>query len=106
MLIRDDFAIQACTYGANKILLQLFQSYDLLFVEDLKVIRRAKVPDGFTLGKCLLLPGFDEENFPFMLDYGTISDNYSCRKVSNSYDLLNVKTGQRDLLLQGSAQND
>ena len=55
-----------------------------------------------------MLPSFHWQNFPFLIDYGTISELASklWRKQSDSFDLVNVKTGHRQPLIYGSAQND
>ena len=56
----------------------------------------------------MLLPGFHEETFPFLVDYGTFTSLFSkfFKKQSDSFDLVNIKSGKRQPLIFGSAQND
>ena len=76
-----------------------------MVIIDWKLIHRVSVPGGCTVSKCMLLPGFDENKLPIVLDYGTY-DPSRCSKESTSFDIVNVRTGRREKLIQSSAQND
>lgn len=66
----------------------------LLFVKNWQVANKIQVKQNFSLEKNLLLPSFDMESFPFALSYGR-----------DSYDLVNLKTGKVETLINGSAGN-
>ena len=77
----------------------------MLLIEDWKVKRNVKLQGSINLDTSLLLPGFDYESFPFMLDYATtIEDGHSVKK-SRNYTLVNLRTGRVNTLLKGSSQN-
>ena len=90
--IDQEYVLQVCEFAPNKLLLQLWKSEDLLIVHDWETVVRVKVPGGCTLDPSLLLPGFHSQSFPFLLDYGTISDSFAklYRKQSDSFDLVNL----------------
>ena len=60
---------------------------------------------GFSLEKSSLLPDFDFELFPFIIDYGTTGNDGHSLVKSHSFNLVNIRSGRIDTLINGSAQN-
>ena len=90
-----DWKVQSvCEYAQSQLLVHL-QWTDILVIQNWKMTHRITVPDQFTIERCLLLPGFNfEDGFPFFVSYG-----------KDMFDLINVKTGRVESVIQGSAQN-
>ena len=60
-------------------------------IDDWVITKKLKTPAHMNLSTDLLLPGFDWNEFPFMVLYS-----------KDTYDLFNLKTGVRSTLIQGS----
>ena len=65
-------------------------------VKDWVVTQELKVQHDFACGQHLLLPGFDLDQFPFIVDYGT---GKLGNKRSATYNLINLKSGHKDRLI-------
>ena len=105
IFIRGD-EVRSFTEVSERILLVPVQySQKLLELVNWKVTRKLDVyRNGLNLASHLLLPGFDVEEFPFVLDYGT-SNSGGISIKSDYFNLINVKTGSKSNLIRGSAQN-
>ena len=85
-------------------IIPLVYSEKLIVIQEWEVVHEVNVST-MAIGNHLLMPKFSE-TFPFILDYGTgVFNRTEKRKKSNSFDLVNLNTGHRDTLIQGSAQN-
>ena len=82
IVIKKELVSQILEYAPNKLLLHL-QPKDLMLVEDWKATKIIKDPrSGNRLKQWLCpMPGFDLEEFPFIICSGT-----------ESYNILNLKT--------------
>ena len=101
MMIKNDLVDSVCEISENSLLLQAAK--DLLVATNCQVVRRVTVSSGFNLERSLLLPDFDVELFPFLVDYGSTADDGHSVKKSYSFNLVNVQTGHVDVLIKGSA---
>ena len=84
-----------CALSGKNLIVPLKDTDEILVTKNWKVINKVQVSNQVALGQHLLLPGFDIEEFPFVVTY-----------ANNSYDLINVSTGRRDALIKDSAKND
>lgn len=84
-----------CEFAPGSLLLAVTTSNFILIAMNWIVVRETEVSGKFSVSDSLLLPGFDINSFPFLLESG-----------KNSYNIINVLSGNRDVLIQGSAQTD
>ena len=72
----------------------------LLLMHNWVVINQLELPYRLNIGHHLLLPGFDFDTFPFIIDYGTgLDSNNRPTHNSDSYNIINLKTGHKDVLI-------
>ena len=94
ILIIDWKVESICEFAQNQLLVHL-QWTDILVIINWKMIHRITISSHFTLERSMLLPGFNfEDGFPFLVSYG-----------KEMFELINVKTGRVESLIQGSAIN-
>ena len=84
-----------CEFALGSLLLAVQTNNVILIVQNWLVVRETNVSGSFSVSESLLFPGFNVDNFPVIFELG-----------KTSYSMLNVTTGNRDVLIQGSAQND
>ena len=77
-----------CAFSGKNLIVPLKESDEILITKNWKVTQKVHVSSKLTLGHHLLLPGFDIEEFPFLVTY-----------ADGSYDLINVRTGKKDVLI-------
>ena len=94
MLIIDYKVESVCDASESRLLVKLQNGTTLLLVSSWQVLNRVEIAVNFTLEKELLLPGYQDETFPFFLSYG-----------KETFDLINSKTGKVETLIYGSASN-
>lgn len=82
-------------FGENSLILSSHMDKVILVVVDWKIVKEHRPDEVTSFSQSQLLPNFDWEQFPFILVIG-----------KRSLKLVNVKTGQRDELVLGSANND
>lgn len=75
-----------------------------MVVQNWQVCSSTDHTDAFTLEKSLLLPGFHVDSFPFLV-VSAKYDQYDKPAKCDSYDLLNVRTAVRSLLIKATANN-
>ena len=84
-------------------MLLVFINKPLLLMKDFEIVR--EIPLQYRLspfGRHMLLPGFDIDHFPFILDYGSGIDS---KAKSDCFSLINLRTGYKDAIVHGSSQN-
>ena len=97
MLLLNEAVQTFCEVSETCQLLSLFNCTDLLVVENWEVTRRTKVCGEFSLEKNLLLPGFNLNNFPFII---VQAKYYDVRETKcPTIDLMNVLTGRMEPLI-------
>ena len=84
-----------CEFAPGSLLLAVQTNNVILIVQSWLVVRETNVSGSFSVSESLLFPGFNIDTFPVIFVLG-----------KTSYSMLNVTTGNRDVLVQGSAQND
>ena len=103
IMIKSDLVDSICEIAENKHLLQA--GVDLLVISDSKVISKVKVEGGYNLERSLLLPDFDIDHFPFLVDYGSTENDGHTVMKSHAFKLVNLSTGRVNILIASSAQN-
>ena len=81
-----------CEIPGNLILVPLPDK--LLVVFKWQVLQHIEVACDYTLSRHLTLPGFDIEDYPFIINFN-----------QGRFELVNVRTGHRDVLIVGTAGN-
>ena len=82
-------------FGENSILMGVKKDKLMLVAENYRVIHKIEVAGNISFTSSQLMPNFDWETFPFIVALG-----------KKTLDIVNVKTGYRDVLIRGTADND
>ena len=106
LLLIGEIVDSFCEFAPNRFLLQLRESTELLIVHDWQVVKQTPVAGYYTIDKALLLPGFNEETFPFVVSYDCGLDYSGKALKGKAFNLINVKTGFHEELIKGTAQNN
>ena len=95
MLIYNEYVNSICEFVENQFLISVLPT-DLLVVSGWTVLHTVVDPVPGNIEKFWLSPPpqFDLENFPFVVSSGQIS-----------FNLVNVKTGEMGVFIDGSPQN-
>ena len=96
ILCKNEY-VQACTeFGPKRLCIFADLSQYLLIVQDWKIIHEIVETDPGNTEKFwqFPLPGFDMEDFPFLISSG-----------KESYNIINVKLGTNQKLLKGTSFN-
>ena len=100
MLLLKERVLSFCEVSEHCQLLQIAFYTELLIVKDWEVCHRVQVCGQFTLEKCLIMPGFDLDTFPFIVSYARYDTKVGdYHHASDSFDLLNVLSGQLDPII-------
>ena len=102
-MIKNDLIDSICEISGNRLLMQA--GLDLLVMSNWQITSKVAMTSGFNLEKSSLLPDFDFELFPFIVDYGTTGNDGHSLIKSHSFNLVNIRSGRVDTLINGSAQN-
>ena len=84
-----------CAFKPGSLLLSVLSKNVILLVKNWQVIHETVINGKFAVSETLLLPGFNIENYPIVIDLS-----------KRSYDVVNVLTGARNMLIRASALND
>ena len=84
-----------CEFAVGSLLLAVLSKNVILIVKNWIIIHETHVDGKFVVSESLVLPGFSIENLPIVLDLS-----------KKSYDLINVLTGIRNVLINASAKCD
>ena len=103
LMIKNDLIDSICEIPGDKLLMQA--GLDLLVMSDWQIASKVTMTSGISLEKSSLIPDFDFELFPFIVDYGSTDDNGHSMIKSHSFNLVNIRSGRVDTLINGSAQN-
>ena len=86
----------AVAFAPNQLLLAVQSQNVMLIVNQWTVVHQTDVSgETINVSESLLIPGFNIDNFPVIMELGKYS-----------YNVINVLTGNRDVLIRASAIND
>ena len=84
-----------CEFNHGQLLLAIQNKNAILIVKNWIVVHQTEIEGNFAVSESMLLPEFESDSFPFMIEAG-----------KKSYNLVNVKTGTRTILIRASAKLD
>ena len=91
-ILVKDYCISFVQTGKDDFILQMREC--LLVIQNWKINQAIMTSQDFDFAQNLLMPGFHVSDFPIVLNYS-----------AETFDVVNVLTGQRDVLIQGTAHN-
>ena len=84
-----------CEFNHGQLLLAIQNKNAILIVKNWIVVHQTEIEGNFAVSESMLLPEFESDSFPFMIEAG-----------KKSYNLVNAKTGTRTVLIRASAKLD
>ena len=85
----------SCEFAEGQLLMAVKAHNVILIAQNWVVTHQTHVDGDFAVSPSLLLPGFSIEELPIIFELG-----------KKTYNLVNVCSGHRDILIKASAKND
>ena len=84
-----------CEFSQGQLLLAIQSKNAILIAKNWVIVHQTEIEGNFSVSESMLLPEFESDSFPFMIEAD-----------KKSYNLVNAKTGTRTVLIRASAKLD